>query len=151
MEACSLGLGAELRKTDPTAENPPTRSIISKLSTLGVYEKKQYLTKRGEIPVRKAEYIEKIARILEVDVETLESAEKLNKNVLILLLAKLESFDPRVAQKQLPSGAEWVQDAPTGETTRTQCMSSTFKALYGENISLYDCDTQNLTAVATNK
>lgn len=66
-------------------EQVPERSIIAKLSTLGVYKKKQYLTKRGEIPIRKSEYIEKIAQILDCDVETLESLEKVNKNVLILL------------------------------------------------------------------
>lgn len=68
----------------------PEKSIIAKLSSLGIYQKKQYLTKRGEIPVRKSEYIEKIAQILEVDVESLESMEKLNKSVLVLLLANLE-------------------------------------------------------------
>lgn len=72
----------------------PERSIIAKLSSLGIYQKKQYLTKRGEIPVRKSEYIEKIAKILEVDVESLESMEKLNKSVLVLLLDNLEPVIP---------------------------------------------------------
>lgn len=76
-------LGAEVE------EIVPERSIIAKLSSLGIYQKKQYLTKRGEIPVRKSEYIEKIAKILEVDVESLESMEKLNKSVLVLLLNNL--------------------------------------------------------------
>ena len=90
-------LGAEMRKTDPTAQDPPERSIIAKLSTLGVYEKKKYLTKQGEPPVRKSEYIEKIAKVLEVDVEMLESLEKVTKNVLILILDNLEpNSDPRV-------------------------------------------------------
>jgi hypothetical protein len=44
--------------------------------------------------VRKSEYIEKIAKILEVDVESLESMEKLNKSVLVLLLDNLEVPDP---------------------------------------------------------
>ena len=89
VQGCCTRLGAELRKTDPSAEDPPLRSVIAKLSTLGIYEKKKYLTKRGEIPVRKAEYIEQIAKILEVDVETLESLEKVTKGVLILLVASL--------------------------------------------------------------
>jgi len=76
-------LGAEV------GEIIPERSIIAKLSSMGIYKKKQYLTKRGEIPVRKSEYIEKIAQILEVDVEQLESMEKLNKSVLIMLLDNL--------------------------------------------------------------
>lgn len=85
----AIALGAELRKSDPTAADPTERSIIAKLSTLGVYKKKQYLTKRGEVPVRKSEYIEKIATLLETDVETLESMEKINKNVLIMILKGL--------------------------------------------------------------
>ena len=81
-EICEL-LGAE------AGEVVPERSIIAKLSSLGVYRKQQYLTKRGEIPVRKSEYIEKIAEILQVSVESLESMEKLNKNVLVLLTRAL--------------------------------------------------------------
>lgn len=96
-EICGL-LGAE------AGEIVPERSVIAKLSSLGIYQKKQYLTKRGEIPVRKAEYIEKIAEILNVDVETLESMEKLNKNVLVLLLANLEPPDPQLDQPA-PSGS----------------------------------------------
>lgn len=80
----AVALGAEV------GEIIPERSIIAKLSSLGIYQKKQYLTKRGEIPVRKSEYIEKIAKILEIDVESLESMEKLNKSVLVLLLDNLE-------------------------------------------------------------
>jgi len=87
--------------SEEIGETVPERSIIAKLSTLGVYKKKQYLTKRGEVPIRKSAYIEKIAQILECDVETLESLEKVNKNVLILL-ASLEKpqmeTDPSVLQ-----------------------------------------------------
>lgn len=61
------------------------KSIIAKLSSLGLYKKRPYLTKRGEIPVKKDEYIQNLAKLLEVDVETLESLEKVNKNVLAML------------------------------------------------------------------
>jgi hypothetical protein len=61
------------------------RSVIAKLSSLGVYKKKEYRTKRGEIPVKKEEYIERIANLLNVAVDTLESLEKVNKSVLALL------------------------------------------------------------------
>lgn len=67
----------------------PVRSIIAKLSSMGVYKKKQYLTKRGEIPIKKEEYIEKLAILLGVHQETLESLEKVNKSVLALLESKL--------------------------------------------------------------
>jgi hypothetical protein len=63
----------------------PERSVIAKLSSLGVYERKKYTTKRGEIPVKKEEYVERIANLLQVNVELLESLEKVNKSVLKML------------------------------------------------------------------
>ena len=67
----------------------PDRSVIAKLSSLGVYKKKEYLTKRGEVPVKKEEYIERIARLLDVNSDMLESLEKVNKSVLALIEKKL--------------------------------------------------------------
>lgn len=84
------GLGSEV---------VPVRSVIAKLSSLGVYKKKEYLTKRGEVPIKKEEYIERIAILLEVSSEILESLEKVNKSVLALLAAKLEKaqkIDPKL-------------------------------------------------------
>lgn len=63
----------------------PTRSVIAKLASLGVYQKKSYLNKRGEVPIKKEEYIDRLAILLGVDVDRLESLEKVNKNVLKLL------------------------------------------------------------------
>ena len=75
----------------------PTRSIIAKLSSLGVYQKKQYLNKRGEVPTKKAEHIEKIAELLDCDLELLESLEKVNKQVLIMIETNLEAkSDPKL-------------------------------------------------------
>jgi Zn-dependent peptidase ImmA (M78 family) len=68
----------------------PERSIIAKLSSLGVYQKKQYLNKRGEVPIKKSEHIESIAKLLGVNSEQLESLEKVNKQVLVLLERKLQ-------------------------------------------------------------
>jgi hypothetical protein len=68
----------------------PERSIIAKLSSLGVYHKKQYLNKRGEVPVRKEEYIQRIAELLDTNLELLESLEKVNKTVLIMLTDNLQ-------------------------------------------------------------
>lgn len=69
------------------------RSIIAKLSSLGVYQKKQYLNKRGEIPVKKEEYITRIAELLDVNLELIESLEKVNKSVLVLLEKALSEKD----------------------------------------------------------
>ena len=74
---------------NPTLEVVPERSIIAKLASLGVYKKKGYLTKRGETPVKKEEYIERIAALLDVQAEFLESLEKVNKGVLALIATKL--------------------------------------------------------------
>jgi len=68
----------------------PERSVIAKLSSLGVYQKKQYLNKRGELPIKKSEHIERLAELLDVPSDQLESLEKVNKQVLILLQRKLE-------------------------------------------------------------
>jgi hypothetical protein len=76
----------------------PERSVIAKLSSLGVYQKKSYVNKRGEVPIKKAEHIERIADLLEVNLELLESLEKVNKQVLKLIedkLAKIEQSDPK--------------------------------------------------------
>jgi hypothetical protein len=67
----------------------PERSVIAKLSSLGVYAKKQYVNKRGEVPIKKSAHIEHIATLLGCDEELLESLEKVNKQVLKLIELKL--------------------------------------------------------------
>lgn len=67
------------------------RSVTAKLASLGIYQKKRYVTKRGELPIKKEEYIAKIADLLDVDQEILESLEKANKSVLRLLEAALDA------------------------------------------------------------
>jgi hypothetical protein len=74
----------------------PLRSVIAKLSSLGVYKKKTYVNKNGEPPVKKELYIEKIAELLDTNLELLDSLEKVNKRVLQLILEALE--DGKTAQ-----------------------------------------------------
>jgi Zn-dependent peptidase ImmA (M78 family) len=87
----------ERYQTGTTAEelaqelDVPVRSIIAKLSSLGVYKKKSYTNKNGEVPVKKEFYIERIAHLLNENIELLESLEKVNKRVLIRLVEQLES------------------------------------------------------------
>ena len=69
----------------------PERSVIAKLSSLGVYRKKQYVNKNGETPVKKEVYIERIATLLDANIELLDSLEKVNKRVLVMLTTALES------------------------------------------------------------
>ena len=68
----------------------PQRSVIAKLSSLGVYQKKRYLNKRGELPQKKTEIIDKLATLLECDAELLDSLEKVNKSVLQRIIKRLE-------------------------------------------------------------
>jgi hypothetical protein len=75
----------------------PDRSVIAKLSSLGIYQKRPYLNKRGDQPIKKFEYIERLSVLLNTDLELLESLEKVNKTVLIMLeKALLEKSDPKV-------------------------------------------------------
>jgi len=76
----------------------PERSIIAKLSSLGVYQKKQYLNKRGEVPTKKSEHIERIAQLLNCNLELLESLEKVNKQVLLMIERNLQlKSDPKLS------------------------------------------------------
>ncbi len=69
----------------------PERSVIAKLSSLGVYKKKEYRNKNGEVPVKKEYYIDKIAVLLDTNIELLESLEKVNKRVLQMIMQALET------------------------------------------------------------
>lgn len=61
------------------------RSVIAKLSSLGLYQRKKYVNKQGDPPIKKEQYVENIANLLGKNVELLESLEKVNKNVLKML------------------------------------------------------------------
>ena len=69
--------------------NVPTRSIIAKLSQLGVYRPKIYLSKNGTVPIKKASLVEQIANLCGEDLEKMESLEKCNKSVLNVLIKHL--------------------------------------------------------------
>ena len=73
----------------------PERSVVAKLSSMGVYQKQRYLNKRGEVPRKKFEMIEHLAQLLGVPSDQLESLEKVNKNVLKLLEQRLS--DPKLS------------------------------------------------------
>lgn len=73
----------------------PERSVIAKLSSIGVYQKKAYLNKQGLPPVRKSEYIDQLAELLDCHPDQLESLEKVNKTVLIMLARALT--DPKAS------------------------------------------------------
>lgn len=72
--------------------NVSKRSVIAKLSNLGIYKKPPYLTKRGTIPVPKADYIESISKLLEIDPSILDSLEKVTKQALVLMNDKIAAL-----------------------------------------------------------
>ena len=74
------------------ALNLSTRSVIGKLSSLGIYKKKQYLNKLGQPPVKKEEYVARIADLLEAPLDTLDSLEKANKRVLQMIEEALQEL-----------------------------------------------------------
>ena len=51
--------------------------------------KKPHSDKRGERPIKKEEYVEMLSKVLEVDLELLDSLAKVNKSVLKLLYERL--------------------------------------------------------------
>jgi len=61
------------------------KSIIAKLSREKVYAKQSYTTKAGTKPEAKEEIVSVIAAFIGVAVDKLETLEKANKNVLVLL------------------------------------------------------------------
>jgi len=85
----------------------PARSIIAKLSSLGVYQRKQYLNKRGEVPIKKSEYIERIGALLNMNLELLESLEKVNKTVLQVIERELSRKICKSPKIQKPPKPCW--------------------------------------------
>lgn len=65
------------------------RSLIAKLSSMGLYKKQPYLTKMGTPSIRKSELVDQIAELTGEDSESLDSLEKCNKRVLELLIKHL--------------------------------------------------------------
>ena len=65
------------------------KSIIAKLSSMGLYKRQEYRTKTGERPTPKEKYVEEIARLLGKDITLVDSLEKVNKYVLKLLVERL--------------------------------------------------------------
>lgn len=67
------------------------KSVVAKLSREGVYVKKEYVTKKGEKPVAKAELVAKLAKLTGETEENLESLEKATKHALEALVKALEA------------------------------------------------------------
>lgn len=58
------------------------RSVIAKLSSMGLYKRKGYRTKTGELPIKKATIAENLGAILSLQDFEVEQLEKLSKPLL---------------------------------------------------------------------
>lgn len=95
-------------KENPTQEtveklaikyDKPTRSIISKLSAMGIYQKKRYVSKNGEPPITKEVYIERISNLLDIDIDLLESLEKVTKYALVKMDERIAALKAEIENK----------------------------------------------------
>lgn len=71
-----------------------TRSIVAKLSRMGIYKKAEYVGKTGEKPVKKDETADAIGAILRLPENDIESLTKANKSALKAIFAALANSKP---------------------------------------------------------
>ena len=70
------------------------RSVVAKLSREGVYQKKEYVSKTGEKPVRKDAHAEAIGAVLKLTEAEVDSLTKANKSALVKIFAALANSKP---------------------------------------------------------
>lgn len=70
------------------------RSIVAKLSRMGVYKKKTYVSKTGEAPVKKDTQADTIGRILGLSENDTDSLTKANKTALKAIMLALANSKP---------------------------------------------------------
>lgn len=66
------------------------KSVVAKLSRMGVYQKKVYTTKTGDAVVKKDSLADKLAEIVGLSEAEADSLTKANKTALAKIIAKLE-------------------------------------------------------------
>ena len=66
------------------------KSVVAKLSRMGVYQKKEYTTKTGEAVVKKNTLADKLAEICGLTEAETTSLEKATKTALVKIIEKLE-------------------------------------------------------------
>lgn len=70
------------------------KSIVAKLSREGVYQKKEYVSKTGEKPVKKNAHADAIGAILQLSEPDVESLTKANKRALETIFKALANSKP---------------------------------------------------------
>lgn len=66
------------------------RSIISKLSAMGIYQKKKYVAKNNVLT--KEQYIASLAELLKIDPDLLESLGKVTKYALVIIEQRVKAL-----------------------------------------------------------
>jgi hypothetical protein len=69
-----------------------SRSIISKLSNLGIYKAAERVTKTGKPVVRKSELVEAIGAAFGIEVPSLEKASKADLENIVAMIDKYKVF-----------------------------------------------------------
>ena len=70
------------------------RSVVAKLSRMGIYKKKEYVSKTGEAPVKKDMQADTIGRILGLSENDTDSLTKANKTTLKAIMKALANSKP---------------------------------------------------------
>ena len=70
------------------------RSVVAKLSRMGIYKKKEYVSKTGEAPVKKDTQADTIGRILGLSENDTDSLTKANKTALKAIMEALANSKP---------------------------------------------------------
>lgn len=73
-----------------------TRSIVAKLSREGVYKKAERVTKAGEPIVQKDALVKHICEFAGINEDVADSLEKVNKQVLVNVIAAFKSRDAEI-------------------------------------------------------
>jgi calcineurin-like phosphoesterase len=68
------------------------KSIIGKLSREKVYQKKEYITKRGEKPITKVEMVGSISKVLDIDPDSISGLVKSSKSDLMNLQEAIDAI-----------------------------------------------------------
>lgn len=63
--------------------NKPTRSVIAKLSALGVYQKVERVTKRGEPVVKKEVFVAQVQEALGIELASFDKMTKADLQALV--------------------------------------------------------------------
>lgn len=69
-----------------------TRSVIAKLSRMGVYKANTYTTKTGEKPAKKDEHADALGTIFDLSDGEADSLAKANKTALVKILKRVREM-----------------------------------------------------------